>query len=58
MALNTTEIKAQALAEIAKIKDAAVAEYLTLKTGHYSATVLAVVAGVALVLGAILGHAL
>ena len=58
MALNTSEIKAKALAEIAKIQDAAVAEYLTLKTGHYSVTVVAIVAGVALVIGAVIGHKL
>ena len=58
MSQTTDALKAKALAEIAKIKDATVAEYLVLKTGHYSATVVAVVAIVALVIGAVLGHKL
>ncbi len=52
--MDTTSLKAKALAEVAKIQDAAVAEYLKLKTGHYSLTVVAVVAAVAFVLGLVL----
>ncbi len=51
---NLTDIKTKALAEIANIKDVAVADYLKLKTGHFSLTVVAVVAAVAFVLGLVL----
>lgn len=47
-------IKSQALAEIAKIQNGAVAEYLKVKTGHYSLTVVAVAAAVGLVIGLVL----
>jgi hypothetical protein len=58
MSETANELKAKALAEVAKIKDAAVAEYLTIKTSHFSGRVLAVVALVALVVGVVLGHKL
>ena len=49
--MDLTTLETQAKIEIAKIENAAVAEYLTLKTGHYSPKVIAIVAGVAFVLG-------
>lgn len=58
MSQTTDTLKAEALAEIAKIKNAAVAEYLVLKTGHYSLTVVGIAAAVALVIGLVLGHKL
>lgn len=51
---DLTSLKAQALAEIANIKNEAVKEYLTLKTGHYSLTVVAVTAVVGVVVGLLL----
>ncbi len=49
--MDTASLKAKALAEVAKIEDAAVAEYLKLKTGHYSLTTVIFVAVVALIAG-------
>lgn len=49
--MDTIALKAKATAEIAKIEDAAVAEYLKLKTESFSGKVLAIVAAVAFVAG-------
>lgn len=56
--MSASTLKADALAEIAKIKNAAVAEYLKLKVGHYSLTVVVVVAVVVAVLAGFVGHKL
>jgi hypothetical protein len=49
--MTAAQLKAAALAEIAKIKNDAVAEYLKLKVEHFSLTVVSVVGGVGLVVG-------
>ncbi len=54
MSTITDSIKAKAVIEIAKIQDAATKEWLLAKTSHYSLTVVAVVAVVALVIGLVL----
>lgn len=54
MSAVSDAIKAKAEAEIAKIKDEAVQEFIKLKLGHYSFTVLWITATVAFVLGALI----
>ena len=56
--MTDEEIKAKARAEINKIKNRAVVEYLTLKTEHYSFKFLAIAAGATFVFGLLIGRAL
>lgn len=52
MSIDT--IKQQALAVIGTLENKAVAEYLTLKTGHYSLTVVAIALAAGIVIGLVL----
>lgn len=54
MSAVSDAIKAKAQAEIAKIKDESVKEWLLVKTSHFSFTVLWITAAVAFVLGALI----
>ena len=52
--MSLSSLEAQAKAEIAKIENEAVAEYIKLKMGQFSWTTLLITSGAALVVGVIL----
>ena len=52
--MDTTALKAKAAAEIAKIEDATVKEYLLLKSKSFSGKVLVVTAILAFILGLVI----
>ena len=54
--MSLTDIKTQALAEISKLDNAAVAEYLKLKVEQFSGKTLVISVGLALIAGIIIGH--
>lgn len=56
MAIDTNELKQKALAEISKIEDKAVAEWLAIKTEQFSGKTLVISVLVAFVVGAILSR--